>query len=199
MKVPLAKIKVGDFSDIDAAEGFSDYSGPTPPKGVYLFEVKKWWLVENKNSEPMFKIIFEIAEDKGSEKAKYNGYAVWHYANITEKSAPFLNAMLDALGISRKAVYASKIVLSQEKEDLVVKIGSKAVAGLEVLINTKREEWPKDSDEWRLKAASFAEATGRSVVTKDEDDTADDGDTYPDADGDEVSEGDGPEAEEDSF
>ncbi len=194
--MPLAKVKLGEFADIDAAEGFSDYTGKTPPKGMYRTKVKFWKLVTNSKGDPMFKLLLEIAE-KG-EKAKFNGYAIWHNANITKVGAPYLNAMLDALQISR----SGKIVLSAEKEDRVTKIGGKAVDGLEVLVTCARKrKWgtePED-DEWELEAKSFAPVGKVAASKSDEDEGDEDEADTSDEDGDTDSdEGDGDE-EEDSF
>ena len=193
--MPLAKVKLGEFADIDAAEGFSDYTGPTPPRGAYRTKVKFWKLVTNSKGNPMFKLLLEIAE-KG-EKAKFNGFAIWHNANITKEGAPYLNAMLDAFGISR----SGKIVLSADKEERVTKIGGKEVDGLVVLVTCARKrKWGTDEedDEWVLEAKSFAPAGKVSTAKSDEDD-GDEGDAdSSDEDGDTDSdEGDGDE--EDSF
>lgn len=195
--MPQARIKVGDFSDIDAAEGFSDYSGPLPPKGLYNFTVKWWKLAPNKNKDPMFTVLLEIHEPKGSPKAIYNGYVIFHNANITETGAPYLNAMLDAFGIPRKAVYQSKIVLDPEKTERVLKIGGVKVVGLQVAGATQRKEYPPDSDEWKLEVKAFSPAKdGQGVVDgSDEDGEGSEGDedgtdySEPDA----ADEGDGGE------
>lgn len=196
MKVPIAKVKLGEFADIDAAEGFSDYTGPTPPKGMYRCKIKFLKLVTNSKGDPMFKVLFEIAENPKGDKAKYNGYAIWHNANITKVGAPYLNAMLDALGLSR----SGKIVLSAEKEERVTKIGGKEVDGLVVLITTARKRKygtdPED-DEWELEAKAFAPA-GKVSTAKDEDPDEDDGDESDSDEGDEDGEDDD-EDEEDSF
>lgn len=159
--MPKATIRVGDFSQVDAAGGFTNYDGPVPPRGLYRVAVKFWKLIHNGSGDPMFKLLMEIAEPEGSVKARFNGYAIWHNANITEKGAPFLNGMLDAFGIPRKAVYASAILLADDGER-VVSIGKNnkiKVDGLEVLVNTKREEYPAGSGEFSLKVVNFAEAS----------------------------------------
>lgn len=174
----MPKVNIGtDYSGVDAAEGFSDYSGPVPPKGLYRCNVSKWWLVKNRNDENMFKVILEIAEPKGSEKHRFNGYAIWHNVNLTAKSAPFANAFFDALGISRKAVWTGGIVVSQKDDTVVGKIGDKKIAGLSVKVNAKLREFPKDSGDYNLNAASFLPDTDK--VTNDDD--ADEGfDNDPD-------------------
>ena len=157
--MPKVNLNVKDYSDVDAAEGFNNYAGPTPPKGAYICKTGLFRIVDNSSGDPMFKIIFEIAEPKGSKKAQYNGYAIWHNANITQQGAPYLNAMLDALGLPRKAVWsgaAGGIVTSKENPEDVVKIGGTKVRGIEVFVTTKRDNYPVGSDEWNLKATSFS-------------------------------------------
>lgn len=182
--MPRITINVGDFSGVKAAQGFNNYDGPTPPAGSYRIKTGLFRIVTNSSDDPMFKIVLEIAEPKSSEKAKYNGYAIWHNANITEKSAPFTNAMLDALGIDRKAVWAGAdggIVTFKEKPEDVKKIGTKLVKGLEALVTTKRAEYPPGSGQFKLEATSFAAA---QAVDPDADPDADDA-PAPDPDADE--------------
>jgi len=196
--MPRVTINVGDYSGVTPAVGFSSYSGPTPPKGLYRCKTGLFRIVDNSNNDPMFKIVFEIAEPKG-DKSKYNGYAIWHNANITEKGAPYLNAMLDALGLDRKAVWAGAnggIVTKKDKPEDVLKIGSKKVEGIEVLVTAKRKNYPVGSDQWELAVSSFAKAGPVSDADDDEDeaDLDDDGSDESDADDD-----DDDDEDDDSF
>lgn len=173
----MPKINIGtDYSGVDAAEGFSDYAGPTPPKGLYRTVVSKWWLVKNKNDDPMFRVILEIAEPKGSEKHRYNGYAIWHNVNLTAKSAPFANAFFDALGVARKAVWTGGIVVSQKDDTVVGKIGDKKIAGLSVKVNTRRKEYPVGSGDYKLEGASFLPDTAKALSDDDGDEGFSDSD-----------------------
>jgi hypothetical protein len=176
--MPKANVRLGEFADIEPAAGFTDYTGPVPPAGLYHCTLKWMKLTKNGSGDPMFKVIFEVSEPKGSEKAKYNGYAIWHNANITRVGAPYLNAMLDALGLGR----SDDIILSDDggKEERVVKIGRKKVDGLTVLVNTKRKEWPEDSGDWTLAARAFA-STGNTVSVEKDAEPDSEPDAEPDA------------------
>lgn len=176
--MPKVKIQAGaNLASVDAAKGF--YAGDVPPRGLYRCRTKLFKLVENASGNQMFKIVFEIAEPKGSKKSKYNGYGIWHNANLTEKSAPFVNAMLDALEIPRKAVWGGVVVTSKNDDEKVLKIGTKSVLDIEVMVNTKREQYKGDD---KLTAVSFLPATEASEDA-DEDDDDEDEDS-PEADGD---------------
>jgi hypothetical protein len=172
--MPKIRVTAGDFSGTDAAQGFSDYDGPVPPKGVYECRTKLWKIVENSSGDLMFKIIFEINEPKGSEKYRYNGYAIWHNASITEKSAPYLNAMLDAIGIPRAHIWreGGRIVTDPKDDETVIKIGGKSPLGMAVKVNAKQKEYPKDSDQFSLNVVSFLatkKATGEDADDDDDD------------------------------
>jgi len=196
--MPKVKIKAGDFSGVDAAKGFAAYSGPKPPKGVYKCKVKIWNLKINSSGDQMFKILLEIDEPKGSKKAKFNGYPMWHQANLTEKSAPFVNAMLDAMKVSRKAVWSVGVVTEQGGDinakmgTKVTKIAGKSPVGIEVLVVTKIDNYNDDS---KQVPASFlvvpegygseAEEAGDTDAGDEDDEDEDDEDSEDSDDDDE--------------
>lgn len=186
--MPKIKIQAGaNLASVDAAKGF--YAGDVPPRGLYRCRTKLFKIVENSSGNQMFKIVFEIAEPKGSKKSKYNGYGIWHNANLTEKSAPFVNAMLDALEIPRKAVWGGVVITSKTDDEKVLKIGSKSVLDIEVLVNTKREQYKGDD---KLTAVSFLPASAA-----DEDDESDDEDEDEDEDSPETDEDDDEDSDDD--
>lgn len=172
--MPKVSILAGDYSKVDAAKGFSTYAGDTPPKGVYRTKATMWKIVDNSAGDQMLKIIFEIAEPKGSKKAKYNGYAIWHNSNLTEKGAPFANAMLDALGIPRKAVWGGGIITSKDDVEKIIKIGGKSPLGLEVMVSTARREYPKGSGDFSLNIVTFLGKPEEADEDSDDDDDEDD-------------------------
>lgn len=154
----MPKISIGkDFSKTDAAVGFDTYAGPTPPKGVYDTKVTYARLTTNSNDDYMVKMIFTVDEAKGSPKAKFNGYAIWHNANLTEVSAPYVNAMLDALGVNRKKFWDGLVVDPKDGET-ITKFGDKKPDTLRALVTTKRREYPVGSGEWNLSTVSFAKS-----------------------------------------
>lgn len=170
----MPKIKIaagGDFTGVDAAKGFDTYDGPLPPKGVYRLRVKFWKLVESSNGDPMFKIGIEVDEPKGSDKAKYNGAFTMDYRVLMEKTAPFVNAMLDALGLSRKAVWVDGIVTSRDDEEKVLKIGGKVVHGLLFKARLKHEPY---EGEMRIKIGEYLGLASDDAPSDDDDDDDDD-------------------------
>lgn len=190
--MPKAVINAGDFTGTNAAEGFSEYDGPTPPKGSYKCKVSRWWLKDNSKGDKMFKIVLVIAEPKSSEKARYNGYAIWHNANLTNVGAPFANAMLDAMGLSRAAVWKGEdggVIVSKKDDEVVGRIGGRNIADLPVtVIGTRKRRYGTEveDDEWDLQARTFAPASKSPVgdddvmdepVADDDEPVADDSDS----------------------
>lgn len=137
------KFNVGeDAAEVDSSsDGF--YDGPTPPKGVYRTSLKFLRVKDNKNGDPRIGGVCEIAEPKGSEKAKYNGYGIWLGMNVTKQSAPYINNFLDTFGFNRKAFWGAGGVTIDEADEngsgmLILKIGTKAVKeGAACRIRTK--------------------------------------------------------------
>ena len=194
-----AALKLGSFADIEAAQGFQEYTGPCPPSGLYQFVVKFMKLIKNGSGDPMFKLLFEVSEPKNSPKAQYNGAVCWHNANVTLAGAPYMNAMFDALGIDRRG----DIFMSDDKPDRVVRIGKKKVDGLRVLINVKKE--PKfgtdpEDKEFALNAKAFASLTPESVDDDgDRDEAVEDDENLVQSTAEEAEEDGGIEDDGDAF
>lgn len=190
---------LNNFADTEAAKGFAEYTGEIPPKGVYRFKVKQWKLVESSAGDQMFRVILEITEPKKSKNAKYNGYTIFHNGVLAEKSAPFVNAMLDAFEIPRKAVWVKggAINVSKDDDELVVSIGKKKVTGLEIMASTKRRKY---EDEWQLNISQFLGAPEDESDDDDDDDDdeddSDDSDSDDDDDDDEIPDDDDDDEDE---
>ena len=163
--MPKVRLNVGDFDpDAAPATGFSNYSGDTPPAGLYRCQAKLWRLTKASTGNTMIKVIFEVAEPKGSPKAEFNGYAIWHNLVLTKKSSPFVNAALAALGINPKAL-GTDVVVKPDKTTDIIAIGGKRVQGLPVLVTTKRETYEGNV---KLAATSFAAASKADADAEDD-------------------------------
>lgn len=127
-------------ADEEAAEGIG-YTGPLPPKGVYRVKIKFMTGKPNKNNDLRLSGIVEI--DEKGEKAKYNGYGIWYGENVTNSSAKYVNAFLDACGFSRQAVWKTKQIFRDELDETkVVKIGTKFIEDVPCRVNTRLEKDP---------------------------------------------------------
>jgi hypothetical protein len=187
-------IRAGDFSGVEAAAGFNNYVGPTPPKGLYRWTTKLWRVKTNSAGDQMFMIVFEIDEPPKSKNAKYNGFASFHNANLTEQSAPYVNGLLDALGLSRKAVWTGAgngVVTSKAAPNDVMKIGTKSVIGIDVMGNAVRKEYPLKSGEFQLEIKTFLPVNADGDDDEDSDESDDDDTDDADPDDDDDSDGDG--------
>jgi hypothetical protein len=134
------KFNVGeDAAEVDSSsDGF--YDGPTPPKGIYRTQLKFLRVKDNRNGDPRISGLCEIAEPKGSDKAKYNGYGIWVGLNVTKQGAPYINNFLDTFGFNRKAFWGAGGVTVDENDDppTILKIGTKTVKeGAACRIRTK--------------------------------------------------------------
>ena len=200
----------GAEAEANTGGGGVGYSGPTPPKGTYRVRLKRMELKMNKNDDPMFSILLEIAERKGSKLAKYNGYGVWHNLNVTDQGKGYVNGFLDALaGKSqvaqkkmRRAFWETGIV-TEGKTDLghVLKIGTTKVNSpdgeLMMAISGKTEPDYKDKSVMRLIVGSFLIGEPSSDEDEDEEDEDEDDDDIEEDDDDvDVDEEDDEDEEE---
>lgn len=189
----MPKVSLPNFDDIEPAGDFVNYVGPVPPRGLYRTKLGTVKLVKNNSGDPMFKLVYEIDEPEGSPKARYNGYAIWHNANMTRKSAPFVKAMFIALGFPG----TPKNVVTED-DGSVKKIGGTVLRGLSVLVNAGRD----DSDEYgeKLVAKGFSKVPDnyeeRVRQLPENDDSPLNDDAEPETDSQSFSDGD---ADEDAF
>lgn len=94
----MPKIKLGlnaqDKAALDKAaeeNSFSRYDGEIPPNGLYKAVIKVVNYMTSKDKvvngetvegKPQLRAVVEIKEPKGSEKAEFNGYALFHYITL---------------------------------------------------------------------------------------------------------------------
>src|SRR3954464_3491082 len=90
-----------DWRGLNEAEysedDFADYDGPLPPSNTILSgNVKKVWATESSNGDPMLKVLFEAAGNKGDRKM-YDGWSGWENVlfsmpQVKFKWQPFFDA-----------------------------------------------------------------------------------------------------------
>lgn len=144
-----------EAAKVEAVEGFANYSGPTPPAGLYFSRVKQIGITETKNTKkPMLRVVIEFkAKDDKDSRKKFNGYAIFWHLVIPEDSSEEhyglqvgqINRLLDALSGNDRAVRnafwggkadtdaAGKKVTKIGKVDLTDK------EGVEVLVSARAE------------------------------------------------------------
>lgn len=112
-------VDVDELEDAEYTEGgsYSDYDGEEPPKGTILSGfVKKLWLSETRNEDPMLVALFEAAGNEGDEE-QYNGWATWEYlaliATAKFRWAPFF----EVTGIALRDLIGKNSKLFVEEED----------------------------------------------------------------------------------
>lgn len=126
----MGKVKFG-IKDAKAAakaeSGFSDYSGPIPPKGVYEGVLKTVNLKVSKGGHPMIFVVVEL-DSKDKKKAKYNGCPVMANVVIMDKTLGMVNQFLDALAGS--TAKGKKVRSTFWEEGVVVNKGEKKDSNL---------------------------------------------------------------------
>ena len=86
----MPKIKLGlnaqDKAALDKAaeeNSFSRYDGDIPPNGLYKAVIKTVnYMLSKEKQAPQLRAVVEIKEPAGSEKAEFNGYALFHYITL---------------------------------------------------------------------------------------------------------------------
>ncbi len=183
-----------DHSKVKPSEGFGDYTGPTPPAGVYRVEIKLARLVqENKSGNPMLKVLFEIVDAKGP-KSKYKGAGIWWNGNLTAQGAPFVNRWAEAFGMQYTALWRGGVVLDDDNDDQpsILKIGGKKPVGLTANAKCRRREHPKGSGEFSLNANDFF-----GVSESDDEDDGEEDDDLDDESSDDDFDDDSDSSEDD--
>lgn len=143
-----------EAAKVEAVEGFANYSGPTPPPGIYFSRVKQIALTETKQTKKtMLRVVIEFKARNDDPRKKFNGYAIfWHLVipeDATEEHYGLqvgqINRLLDALSGNDKAVRmafwggkadtdaAGKKITKIGKIDLTDK------EGVEVLVSARSE------------------------------------------------------------
>lgn len=158
----------GNFADVDAAVPFDNYDGPVPPKGVYKFRIKRPQLVINSKDNEMITFIAEIAEPKGSDKAKYNGAVSFENITPSAKSAQFVNAFLDSIGANRNKFWGDGGVVTEDDElpTGIKRIAGKVFEGLTFHAQTKIDRYRPE--EPRMKIGAFLAPVSAAAEAEDE-------------------------------
>lgn len=143
--------------DPETIESFYDEATyGVPPKGVYRGVVKRLQSGVTSESaqnpgQPKMKCVFEIAEPKGTAKAKYNGYGMWIHRPVDPEVAnrvnQFLQALLDGTKLTsakRKAVikafWTGNVQL--DDNDFITKIGTWVIPEeIEVAATTRGDKY----------------------------------------------------------
>jgi hypothetical protein len=181
--MPKAKWGSGDealtAADIDGAQsnGFTPYSGPVPPAGLYKFVVKQMSQGQSSTGNPKLLTVMELAGDWKPNHAKYDGCPLFDHMPVMKSTAFRVKAFCEAFGLTSKEFYGG--ILTDEKGK-VTKLGSLGdPAGLEVFVNvSKRPATDQYAESLQLNGTGYL-----PVDEIDEAQTSDDtdaGDDVPD-------------------
>lgn len=145
----VADKSLADVDPDSVSNIYDEESLGVPKPGPYLAVVKRLQGTESKAGDPMLKMVVELAEPKGSKKARYNGYGIWNYIVSTKDTASrvnqFLHAILDGKPpAQRKKIidqyWAGNVVLSDDDNKFITKIGTWMVPdSIQIGINTAKE------------------------------------------------------------
>jgi hypothetical protein len=148
----MVKVKWGvsgaDIDEIEPDEVVEYYDGPTPPRGVYRFEVKSVEYVKYTTGSKGIKIFLVVNENR-KEKKRYNGAPTWENVIDLEATAFKIRQWLDAIGAEGKDWDATVI----DGNNMVTKIGRVKMEGLFVRAATKLGK--NNNDEQRMEIARF--------------------------------------------
>ena len=152
----MAKMKWG--SDIDwrglndeeyeEGQDYDDYEGEIPPSNTVLRGViKKVWIAETRNDDPMLKVLFEARGNTGAKK-QYDGCPIWDQVLFSMPQVKFRwQPFFDAVGFTL-ADLKNKTLVGDEDDNIglpVLKIGTIVFNNekkpVEVSIKTKREKY----------------------------------------------------------
>ncbi|QOP66725.1 hypothetical protein SEA_GROOTJR_66 [Gordonia phage GrootJr] len=154
------KLKLGaEAAKVKATEGYSNYSGPVPPMGVYSAKIKQIGVKPTRaGDKTMLVTIIEFDAPKGHEHEKYNGYAIFHRLVIPESmeeeyidlKVGQINRLFDAISGDDKlrAVFWGGNAVMDDKGEKIIKLGQfsmggKGFKGIPVVVSTKNDSYTK--------------------------------------------------------
>ncbi|QFP97747.1 hypothetical protein KNU79_gp64 [Gordonia phage NadineRae] len=152
------KLNIGaEAAKVEAVTGFKNYTGPTPPVGVYGAVIKQLQIKPTKaGDKTMLVAIVEFDAPKGHENAKYNGYAIFHRLVIPESmeddyvdlQVGQINRLLDAISGDEKlrSVFWGGNAVLDDKGEKITKLGKFSLAGkgfkgIPVVVSTKNDSY----------------------------------------------------------
>lgn len=156
------KLKIGaEAAKVKAAEGLGQYTGPTPPPGVYAAKVKTLQVKPTrKGDKTMLVAVIEFEAPKNDANAKYNGFAIFHRLVIPESmdeewidlKVGQINRLFDAISGDEKlrTVFWGGNAVMDDKGEKIVKlgkytIGGKGFKGLPVVVSARSENYKRKS------------------------------------------------------
>ncbi|WGH20848.1 hypothetical protein QLT00_gp65 [Gordonia phage Commandaria] len=154
------KLKLGaEAAKVEASTGFQNYTGPTPPAGVYSAKIKQIGMKATRaGDKTMLVSIIELDAPKGHPNAEYNGYAIFHRLVIPESmeeeyidlKVGQINRLLDAVSGDDKlrTVFWGGNAVVDDKGEKILKIGKFSLAGkgfkgISVVVSTKNDSYTK--------------------------------------------------------
>jgi hypothetical protein len=159
----MVKVVVDASKAPDA--GFTTYTGPMPPNGLYKCVLKSAWWGKSKNDVPMLTCVLEF-KAKSAEKAKYDGYAIWLRITHQESTLWRMKLLFAALGQPSKASF-NVTEKTGPFGKIVSHIGRAQVGKAELLVKTKTEKYEGTN---RLAVDTMTPLPGVTVEDFDEGD-----------------------------
>lgn len=180
--MPKAKwgsdLTVDDIENAESSNGA--YTGPIPPSGVYLFNLKKMVAGESKAGKPKVFMVWEMAKTGAKkDQKKWAGAPLFDHMPVGASSAFRAKALCAALGVTSKD-FINKTVI--DEEDNIIKIGNLKIDGkIQSFINVKRENDEDNGERLVLIGGGYLpkpdESDDGGADSDDSDDDSDDGDS----------------------
>jgi hypothetical protein len=201
--------------DVEAAEGFDQWSGPTPPRGSYPARLKVCKIVgiKGKEGQHRMSIMATIDTEKDDDLSQYHGCPAWGGANLSDEGLPYVNQFLQAISKDdaqfkkvKTAFYGAGPV-TDEKKTNITKIADVKVDSpngeLPILITVAPDTYNGSTN---VKIKSFlpkgSEIDGGGSSDDEEaveEDDVEEDDSDDDSDSDDSAEDDGEEAADESI
>jgi hypothetical protein len=133
--MPKANWGIGasDVDEFDRDSQYKPYTGPTPPNGVYVWNINVLKFVSGtKEKNPQLRVGLELIPREGREdEEEYEGYFNMDFLPITDKTAFRYVPFLDAIGVSGREFTQRTIT---DEEGNIKKIGSWRNTGQELIM-----------------------------------------------------------------
>jgi len=120
--------------DTSGVEGRQQYTGPTPPTGLYKAVFKRGWWTKSSTQKPMLKVLF-VLDTEHPDKKQFNGYPCFHNVTYEQSTMWKMKELFTALRAGDKAG------IDYDDQGDVKKIGRAVPGKTWVLITGATETW----------------------------------------------------------
>lgn len=124
-------IDASDVDDFDRDSQYMPYAGPTPPNGVYMWQIKVLKFVSaDRKKLPQLRIGLELVPREDRDEDQYEGYFLMAFPPVSNRTQFRYVPFLDAIGVTGREFKERTLI---DAENNIKKIGKWRNTGEELI------------------------------------------------------------------